>query len=134
MVKWLAVSMGVLTACSGGPCAARVGTYSWQMKVRSGDCGDFSEKIFTSTGNPTGPTPPCTGSITYSEDECKVTHDEVCPVAADGGTADGTFSVRGVIWWDGAGDSATGLLEYELDTPDPADGCEGTYDATYKKL
>lgn len=134
MVRSLTVSTVLLAACSQGPCAERVGTYSWQLKARSGDCGDFSETIFTSTGNPTAPPPPCTGTITYSDDSCKVTHDEVCPVDVDGGLADGSFTVRGVITWNGAGDWATGVLEYQLTTPNPDDGCQGTYDATYKKL
>jgi hypothetical protein len=122
-----------VTGCSG-PCAPRAGTYSWQLKSRSGDCGDGQEMIFTVTDEPTTPAPPCTGTITYSADNCEVTHDEVCPVAADGGMDEGTFKLLGVVHWNGSATAGNGEFEYDLTSPDAELSCQGTYDATYQKL
>jgi hypothetical protein len=134
MTRLTTLAALALTACTNGPCAKRSGTYLWAMTTRSGDCGDMPETVFTVTDEPPGPTLPCTGTITYSPDNCEVTRDELCPVDGDGGTADGTFTVRGVIDWNAAATAATGVLDYALDAPDPEQSCHGTYDATYRKL
>jgi hypothetical protein len=128
-----ALVVSAVTGCSG-PCAPRAGTYSWQLKARSGDCGDGQEMIFTVTDEPTRPAPPCTGTITYSADNCEVTHDEACPVAADGGMDEGTFKLLGVVHWNGAATAGNGEFEYDLMSPNAELSCQGTYDATYQKL
>ena len=128
------VVMLVLCGCGRGPCAERRGTYQWDLTARTGDCGDMRESIITISSEPTAVSAPCTGTIMYAQNNCQVIHDEQCPVAADGGSDEGTFSVHAVIDWSADGTAASGLFEYELDTPDTSNSCQGTYDATYKKL
>ena len=42
--------------------------------------------------------------------------------------------MRGVVHWDAFGSNGNGVFEYRVNSPDPAQQCQGTYDAEYTRL
>lgn len=120
----------VLAGCGGGgPCKDRSGMYRLNLKARSGNCGDVAETLVSLTGKPTTAPAPCTGSYTYSADNCEVTQDVRCPTPS-GGSA----RVAGSVDWSVDGRSASGVGELSTLTSSGSAACQGTYDVTYTKI
>ena len=134
----MALVMMTVVACSSsddeapavgtghGPCAQRSGSFLMQYTRRTGSCGDIAETISNVPQQPTGPVAPCTGSISYSADNCEVTYDNTCPT--DAIVKGGSGSVTGHSKWsvDGAYGEATESLAFF--NADKAAICAGTYD------
>ncbi len=118
----------LLSGCGGsGVCKQRSGSGTIVWTVKTGNCGGLPNTVITSM-QATAPTYPCTGTVTYSDDNCEQTVDQTCPVA--GGnfmrqTGSATFSEGG------AGGDGT----YQLLMTDGlgATVCQGTYDGTFTK-
>jgi len=133
-----AVLFLVLGGCSGGSstpgakptegsqCAQRAGTYVLDFAERTGGtCGAFPEQVTTITKQPTEATAPCTGTISYSPDNCTVTYDERCP--AMGGI---TIEQRGTVTWSPDGTTGSGIIQVIGTQSGSAQACSSTYDVT----
>lgn len=118
------------TTTTSGPCAQRRGTYSARYTVRSGNCGEVSEQIATIDQQPTAPTPPCTGSIDYSPDNCEVTVEAVCPGRTPGVTVRTTGKAR----WNQDGSQGFAVEQTTITDGSGALMCSGTYDVTFSRL
>lgn len=108
-----------------GPCAKRSGTYRTTTTKQSGTCPNFTESISTITEQPTKIDPPCTGTLGYSADNCRVTFDSSCPEPNLG--AGYTQRWRGTVDWDVNGSRGTGTLEVLVTRPDGTLVCNGVY-------
>lgn len=100
------------------------------MTARSGNCGAVAETIETMQSQPTAPPPPCTGSISYSPDNCEVTVDTICPVGTDGATN----KMVGKADWAHDGKAGTAVLDIRMTSGSGVVTCSGTYDVQYTKL
>lgn len=111
-----------------GPCAQRNGSYIARYSVRSGDCGEGAEVITNVDKQPTSVDPPCTGNISYSEDNCDVTYSSSCP--NDGAVKGATLTITGKAKWsrDAANGSATEA--WSLVDSNGQTVCYGTYDVS----
>ena len=114
---------------SDGPCAQRSGAYSIKSKTRDGDCGELPEQIQTLDKQPTEPEPPCTGTISYSDQNCTVTLSATCP--GPNGT---TIKSSGIARWSEDGSSGTATIGMNILDPVGRGICTGSYDWTYTKL
>lgn len=131
------ITLGAVVACSNetdgeqGPCARRSGSYVVRYKARSGTCGDSAETVLNITDQPTAPTPPCTGKIEYSTDNCEVTYDSLCP--SDAVVKGGQLAIAGHSRWSVNANSGTAVEVWAI-----ADGagkvlCQATYDVTLSR-
>ena len=117
-------------------CEHRSGTYRASFHERDGTCGRMIEQVFTVNVQPVEPTPPCTGEIRYSEDNCEVTNvDITCP---EEGIGPGVISItNGKYEWTEDGDVGTGTMQIVLwDTAPYNDRliCQSTYDVDIERL
>lgn len=128
--------LGATVSCTddgtGGPCGQRTGTYLIQYEERSGTCGPIPEQIDTSTEQPTAIDPPCTGGISYSDDNCDVTYETSCPANGIGPGYSSTG--RGKVTWDESGSSGSGTVQYVVYYPDMTIACQSTYDVVATRL
>jgi hypothetical protein len=124
-----------LVACSsetegtdGGPCAQRNGgSYLFKYTERSGSCGPGAEAVRNLEGpQPTTVEAPCTGSISYSADNCEVTYETTCP--NDGAVQGGELTITGKSKWNADGSRGTAVETWVMRDPAKATLCIGTYD------
>jgi hypothetical protein len=127
----------VLVACSSDPelgsgngqCAQRdTGSYVVKYAVRSGDCGDSAETILNPGPQPTEVTAPCTGTISYSADNCEVTYSSTCPF--DEAQKGATLTVTGKSKWNTDGSQGSALESWFAKNSGGQGLCQGTYDVT----
>jgi hypothetical protein len=111
-----------------GPCEKRSGTYRTTYTKQSGTCPNFTESISTITEQPTKVDPPCTGTISYSPDNCRVTLDSSCPEPNLG--AGYAQRWRGAVDWNVTGSRGAGNLEVIVTRPDGTVVCNGVYGVT----
>ena len=137
MKHWIVLLCCTVVGCASadrevasGPCAQRSGAYSAKWKVRDGNCGDIPEQIDTLDKQPTEPAPPCTGTISYSNENCTVTVSSTCP-----GAAGYSFKISGIARWSEDANSGTAVLGMNIFENASGRGvCSGSYDVTYTKL
>ena len=136
MRSLVAALFALAAACSsssggdGGPCAQRKGTYVIDFKARTGDCGDQAESVATIQSQPTSIDPPCSGSIGYSADNCRVTNDYSCPSSAGPGFKQ---TIHAEFDWSRDGSSATGIFQLDVVDGRGQYVCHGTYDAAAQR-
>lgn len=125
----------LVAACSsesqstaGGPCAQRSGTYLTAYSQRSGTCGPVGERIVQIPEQPTSVDPPCTGSISYSADNCEVTYQNECP--ANEVMSGARLQVSGKSRWDAAGATGNATEQWTLTNATGQTLCISTYDVT----
>lgn len=141
-VGWVA-AIAVLGACGddkpdvgsgSGQCARRdnIG-YIAKYTQRSGTCGQGDERVL-----PPGPQPaagpvaaPCTGSISYSTDNCEVDYDTECP--ENGLVQGGKLRVVGHSKWDKGATFATAVEQWSTTNATGQTLCASTYDVTVTK-
>jgi hypothetical protein len=82
---------------------------------------DTTEETYTV--QPDAPTPPCSGALRSSSDNCTMTVETSCP-SSDAGVA---FETKGTLAWNDAGTAASGDLEITLPT------CKSTYRVEVKR-
>jgi hypothetical protein len=126
LVALLAAACASESPGFAGPCAKRSGTYRTTYTKRSGSCPNFNESISSLTEQPTKVDAPCTGTIGYSEDNCRVTYDVTCPDPNLG--AGYTQQERGVADWDQSASRGTAAVEIIVWRADKTSVCNGTYD------
>lgn len=103
-------------------CAERRGRYTMTFVERRGDCGPVPAATLEVAEQPKTVEPPCEGSITYSEDNCRVHYDIACPL--DGG---GVRAVSGDVRWSEDGSEGRGIEGMSVRTPD-GKACKGAYE------
>lgn len=122
-------SSGSSSSASQGPCAQRSGTYLAHYVERSGGtCGALPDSLVTINSQPTAPAAPCTGSISYSKDNCDVTIAQTCPVSSDAGVY--TLRQTGTATWNADGSSGSAAIEMILADSNGVVQCQSTYDLT----
>jgi hypothetical protein len=118
-------------------CAQRVGTYTTTFAERDGTCGPIPEQIETIDEQPTEPAEPCTGSIDYSADNCRVTFDQTCPepgLSELFSTPDVTSRFDGIVTWSENGASGSGVVQFVVMDAAGLILCQSTYDYLGTKL
>jgi hypothetical protein len=113
-------------AAPEGPCAQRSGSYLMKYTERSGTCGKGVENVVNITSQPTTVDPPCSGSISYSADNCEVSYSTTCP--NDGAVKGGELTITGKSKWNKDATSGTATETWTLRNPDKTTLCLGTYD------
>ena len=135
-----AVVVGVVAvACSSsgdggnsGPCAQRIRSYRSTYVERSGTCGPPGELISSAGPQPTAVDAPCTGSISYTPDNCEVTFDSTCP---EEGVARGAkLRENGKARWNTDATSGTATLQWTITDAAGKTICISTYDVTLTAL
>ena len=77
---------------------------------------------------PTSVDAPCTGSISYTSDNCEVIYNAECPVDA---VAKGvTLTVSGKSKWSTDASKGTAVEAWFMTNPDGTMLCQGTYDVS----
>jgi hypothetical protein len=114
-------------ARQAGPCAAPSGTYRFRYVEQSGTCGAWPEAIVTLPGS-SGSGGSCWNSSTTSADNCRVTLNTSCTVAATGDVV----ATTGVVDWSQAGDSAQGTINVRITATNQA--CSSVYGMTATRL
>lgn len=133
----VALVVTTLGACASespqpsGPCAQRAGSYITTYRERSGTCGDPGERITNLDAQPTAPPPECSGSITYSKDNCDVTYTGDCP--EDGIVRGGRLRITGKSRWDVAGSFGTATEQWFAADASGRTLCQSTYDVTVRR-
>jgi hypothetical protein len=134
----VAALSSVVIACSSsddaaetGPCAQRSGSYIARYTVRSGDCGATAEVVLNVDKQPTSVDPPCTGSISYTPDNCEVTYSSSCP--NDGAVKGATLTVTGKSEWRRDAEVGTAVEDWSLVDANGQTVCHGTYDVLITK-
>jgi hypothetical protein len=99
----------IALACGGasGPCPQRSGAGTVKFTARSGTCGPIGEAVVKGQEGST-PTPPCTGTITHSADNCEMTVDSTCP------NGSGSLRQVGSGTFNQAGTSGTAVFSFTL--------------------
>ena len=128
--------VGILAACSsssddGGPCVQRKGSFIAKYSQRSGTCGNSAETVLNIDKQPTSVDAPCTGSISYTADNCQVTYESACP--NDGAVKGGRLSITGHSKWNSDGTSGTATEQWVLSDASGKTLCQSTYDVTVTK-
>ena len=113
-------------AAGNGKCAQRQGTYRDTYKERTGNCGPITESISTVAAQPTTVAPSCTGSITYSNDNCEVRFNSRCPIKG------GTSTDEGLAKW--SVDASYGEAVFELTVEVGSSTCRSTYDLVMQRI
>ena len=115
---------------STGACAQRVGTYTLRLVAQPGStCGDMADSVDNLSSEPTSPTAPCTGSISYADGNCTETYDETCPETLEG-TSLATVHIAGDARFSDDGSMGTGTLQFTGYDSSGAIVCSGAYDLT----
>lgn len=124
----LACSSSSTDGVATGPCAQRTAGYVIKYTVRSGNCGASAETVVPAGPQPTAPAAPCTGTITYSADNCEVNYTSDCPadVIAKGARSKTTGKAK----WSRDGATGTAVEELLVTKADGTGICQGTYDLT----
>jgi hypothetical protein len=105
-----------------------MGTYAATYVERSGTCGAISEEIVTLDEQPTEPEPPCTGEISYSSNNCRVTFESDCPAPGIG--AGYRMESTGVADWNATGNRGTAVVQVTVFNASDVVECRSTYDLT----
>jgi hypothetical protein len=117
---------------TNGDCDERTGSYRSTWSERSGTCGAIDESIDTISEQPTEPEPPCTGEISYSANNCRVTASQECP--GDSVEPEATIEMDSVADWNASGTRGTAIQEVTVKDSDGVTICHSTYDAVITKL
>jgi hypothetical protein len=126
----LTLLLMVLAGCGGGAveCRQRTGSASMTLTSTSGNCGSMPRVLITNVQT-TEVAAPCTGTVSYTADNCEMTVDQTCPAGADGST----LRQNGSGTWNEAGTTGTGAFAITVKDSAGAVTCYGTYDATIVK-
>ena len=128
--------LSALCGCSGsnddddddGSCAQRAGTYLAQYTERSGTCGPIPEQLDTIAQQPTEVPPPCTGTISYSADNCTVTSSSICP--EDGLGPGWTTTLDLNADWNKSASQGTAIAQFVVKNGVGGIECQSTYNVT----
>lgn len=118
------------TVVHKGPCQLWNGTYALDVVKRTGDCKVPAEVLVNADGTAPTVTAPCKGKITMSADNCEEDFDYACP--STDGNGQGVF--RGTYHLAEDGSGGNGELDFTDESSSGDILCQGTYDATIKKL
>lgn len=134
LAAMLAAACSSSQKSSGGPCAARSGTYLVHYTPHSGDCGGSFEVVVVMQPGTSGgstPTTGCTGSVQESSDHCTTTTGQfTCPTNSGDGS---TLTESGDVHWAADGASGNGTLQLTLNNRDGSVACTGAYDVNYQR-
>jgi len=112
----------------GSKCALRVGRYEWRSTERpGGTCGARKAVIGELDSQPTEVKPPCTGSISYSNDNCKVVFESSCPAT------NGLRVTRGVATWSPDATQGRSSEDVFVKAEDGSLVCSSSYDVTVER-
>lgn len=136
-MKKLFISFCVLYGCGGlsadEVCDQRAGTYRAEFSESSGNCGYLPDQIFTVTKQPetvNDVSPLCTGSIDYSDNNCRVTVDTTCP-----GATGYNIVQRGKADWSQDGSNGVATLQFMvLDAYTDFALCSSVYEVVYNRI
>lgn len=135
VVACLAAVVGACASESAqpsGPCAKRNGSYRQSYVERSGTCGAPGERIIPAGPQPTSVDAPCTGSISYSSDNCEVTFDATCP--EDGIQKGARLRETGKSRWNANASEGTATVQWTVTDANGKTLCISTYDVTLTAL
>lgn len=117
-----------LGAAATTQCSQRKGTFVTHYKERTGGtCGEFPDFIGAVEEQQTEITPPCTGDITYSANNCSVVMDYSCIEEA------GKSLAKSEMSWNVAGTLGQGYLDILGYDSRGVVICSSVYDVTVTK-
>lgn len=97
-----------------------------KLTANGGNCGAVPDTVVD--GQPAAPTPPCTGTVTHSADNCEMTFDQTCP-----GAQGVTVRQKGTGTFSPDGKTGTATFAFTVTDANGAMACSGMYGATFTK-
>lgn len=129
---WLVACGGSEDSGGDGTCDQRSGTYIARYTERSGNCGPVPEQVDTITVQPVAPEPPCSGTISYSADNCQVTFEATCPETGLG--LDWSSTTDGKVTWNASASKGSGIVQIVLTNANGGIECQSTYNLVSERL
>lgn len=99
--------------------------------LREGNCGTIPERLLVIDVQPAAVEAPCSGKISYSENNCKVTVQAKCPEDSMGPGFVSESVLSGE--WSRDASSGTALMSVTVMRPNGTMDCRGSYDIRYTR-